>query len=143
MTSIVVASRAIVINDQNQIVLVKIKDGYWCLPGGLLEPNESLTECAKREVYEETGYKIAPKELFWCYEFYDERFDSHRVEHCFLSSVIEAPKTTNWQDLGEDQSVTEHALFTFEAIQSLDKVYPEILKQQGWEAPNKIYLGRQ
>jgi len=32
--------------------------GTWCLPGGHLEFNEELEECAKREVLEETGVSI-------------------------------------------------------------------------------------
>ena len=33
-------------------------DGTWCLPGGHLEFNEELEDCATREVMEETGIKI-------------------------------------------------------------------------------------
>ena len=32
--------------------------GHWQLPGGHLEFNEELEDCAKREVLEETGVKI-------------------------------------------------------------------------------------
>ncbi|MGH3145186.1 MAG: NUDIX domain-containing protein [Rubrobacter sp.] len=30
-------------------------DPYWVLPGGRLEPDETIPECARREVAEETG----------------------------------------------------------------------------------------
>jgi 8-oxo-dGTP diphosphatase len=33
-------------------------DGSWCFPGGHLEFNEKIEECAKRETMEETGIKI-------------------------------------------------------------------------------------
>lgn len=33
-------------------------EGCWCFPGGHLEFNESIEECAAREVFEETGMKI-------------------------------------------------------------------------------------
>lgn len=32
--------------------------GMWSLPGGFLNENETLSECAMREVYEETGLDI-------------------------------------------------------------------------------------
>ncbi len=32
--------------------------GAWGLPGGGLEPHESLTDCARREVFEETGIVV-------------------------------------------------------------------------------------
>lgn len=37
--------------------------GQWCVPGGYLDYNETLEECAVREVYEETGIKIDPSRL--------------------------------------------------------------------------------
>ena len=38
------------------IVLTRRTDnGRWCLPGGAMDPGESLEECCRREVWEETG----------------------------------------------------------------------------------------
>lgn len=34
--------------------------GQLALPGGFLEPNETLAECARRELSEETGLDVAP-----------------------------------------------------------------------------------
>ncbi|HOV43724.1 MAG TPA: NUDIX domain-containing protein [Syntrophothermus lipocalidus] len=51
---------ALVLDENRRVVLVK--HGYrsywygrWILPGGMLEPGETLVECARREVREETG----------------------------------------------------------------------------------------
>ena len=52
----------IVINKENKILFHKRKnahgDGTWSLPGGHLEFNEELEECAKRETFEESGISI-------------------------------------------------------------------------------------
>ncbi len=50
---------AIFNQDKTKILLMYMnwKDTYG-LPGGHLEKNETITECLKREVYEETGLKI-------------------------------------------------------------------------------------
>lgn len=37
--------------------------GMWCIPGGFLEMDEELDECAAREPYEETGVDIEPRYL--------------------------------------------------------------------------------
>lgn len=34
--------------------------GYWLLPGGSVEPNETVEEAVEREVEEETGLRIRP-----------------------------------------------------------------------------------
>ena len=51
----------IVIKD-NKVLLGKRKnahgEGSWCFPGGHLEFNEEIEDCAIREVKEETGIKI-------------------------------------------------------------------------------------
>lgn len=36
----------------------KIMPGVWMAPGGKREHNEGLFECARREIFEETGLKI-------------------------------------------------------------------------------------
>lgn len=52
---------AIVIKN-NKVLLGKRKnahgEGSWCFPGGHLEFNEELEDCAKREVLEESGVGI-------------------------------------------------------------------------------------
>lgn len=50
---------AIILNDQNHILLVRRSDnGTWGLPGGWCEANESPAESIKREVWEETGLEV-------------------------------------------------------------------------------------
>lgn len=52
-------ARCIMINSENQICLLysRAKD-YYAIPGGGIEPGESLLQALNREILEETGYTI-------------------------------------------------------------------------------------
>ena len=50
---------------KRQVLLIKRKNppykGCWAFPGGFMEMDETLEQCALRELYEETGLKVAGK----------------------------------------------------------------------------------
>ena len=56
-------SVVIILNDQNEVLLQKRHDGYWGLPGGLMDLGESFEEVAKREIFEETGLIVENLQL--------------------------------------------------------------------------------
>lgn len=56
MTATIVAAGGIVENEHREI-LFQFRRGKWDLPKGKLDPGETITECAVREVEEETGLK--------------------------------------------------------------------------------------
>lgn len=53
----------LLVNENNELLLQHRKDGYWGVPGGLMELGESLEDTAKREVKEETGLEVGEMEL--------------------------------------------------------------------------------
>ena len=44
-----------VILNNDKVLVINQDNISWCLPKGAIEKNESLIDCAKREIYEETG----------------------------------------------------------------------------------------
>jgi 8-oxo-dGTP diphosphatase len=53
-----VSAAAIVINENNEILLIKGPHRGWEMPGGVVEEGESLSQAAIRETKEESGVDI-------------------------------------------------------------------------------------
>ncbi len=61
-------SAAVLDPTTQEILLVRRADnGRWAVPGGYMEPGESLTEACAREVWEETGVRICITRLVAVY----------------------------------------------------------------------------
>jgi 8-oxo-dGTP pyrophosphatase MutT (NUDIX family) len=53
-----IRTRTIVLHDGCVLLHPPRDEAAWQLPGGGLEPGESLAECSRREVFEETGLRV-------------------------------------------------------------------------------------
>lgn len=68
LMKILVTGGAIIRDQNNRILFQKRSDyGNWGLPGGAMEPGESVEDTMKREVYEETGLEVISHELYKVY----------------------------------------------------------------------------
>ena len=53
------AARAIVLDEAGQILLIRRRDNdTWGMPAGSIELDESIFDCVRREVFEETGLTV-------------------------------------------------------------------------------------
>lgn len=71
-----VACRGLVLKEGKLLLSHETNTGWWMIPGGGVEGDESIEACCVREIQEETGYIVRPTELFltlkecygdWCY----------------------------------------------------------------------------
>lgn len=51
-------TRAVIFNDQDELLLVQESDGLWSLPGGWVDINTSIKENTIKEVQEEAGLTV-------------------------------------------------------------------------------------
>ena len=84
------AVRAAILRD-DRLLLVNAYPGeqsdLWCLPGGGVEPGQSLPENLIREVAEETGLAIAVSAPILVNEFHDPERGFHQVEIIFRAAL--------------------------------------------------------
>ena len=92
---IIVFATACIRDNAGQLLWQHRSDfGWWGLPGGILELNESLPECVKREVYEETGLKVKPTRMIGIYTspdfdvIYPNGDHVQQVTVCFDCGII-------------------------------------------------------
>lgn len=116
-----VGSCAIIFDQARQRVLLtrRADNGLWCLPGGRMEPGETIEECCCREVLEETGLMVETRRLVAVYSNRDQLVvykDDAKVQMMVLS--FEAVITGGV--LGLSNETTEAGYFSLSELDSLE-----------------------
>jgi ADP-ribose pyrophosphatase YjhB (NUDIX family) len=85
MPPIIVTTRALIIHS-NKLLMCKLKHNhdFYCLPGGKLDPGETIEAGLERELIEETGIKPVIGQLAFINQFINA--ENHRIEFFFLVS---------------------------------------------------------
>ncbi len=75
------------------LMILRVADpqkGFWAFPGGYLDWNETVEECAVREFREESGFEVKSKGLLGVYSSPKRDLDGRQnVDHCFYGEVGE------------------------------------------------------
>jgi 8-oxo-dGTP pyrophosphatase MutT (NUDIX family) len=93
MLTPIIAAGGVVVNPNKEILWI-FRRGFWDLPKGKLDPNETIEACALREVMEETGMtNLVLGDLIIT--------TKHQYQDIYLNSEVE--KTTYWYQMTTDQ----------------------------------------
>lgn len=116
-----IGSCAVIFDENRAKVLLtrRADNGLWCLPGGRMEPGESIEECCCREVFEETGLMIRTTRLIGVYSNRDQLVvykDGNKVQMLVLS--FEAAITGG--ALGTSTETMEARYVAFDELDTLE-----------------------
>lgn len=127
------AGGGVVSNEDNDILMI-LRDGKWDLPKGKMDEGESISDCAKREVSEETGlgHIILGKEIITTYHVYT-RDDNQflKASHWFQmrASKNELLRPQKEENIAVVKWIPEKELGTYAA--SSYETIKEVLKAAG------------
>lgn len=116
-----IGSCAVIFDEaRDKVLLTRRSDnGLWCLPGGRMEPGESIEECCRREVFEETGLVVETVRLIGVYSNRDALVvykDGTKVQMIVLS--FEAVVKSG--ELGLSSETTDARYFSPAEIEQLE-----------------------
>lgn len=113
-----------VVKNKDRVLLVKESkvDGEWALPGGGLEKDETLEECVRREIKEETGLRTEVEERINTYIMTGDSGKRMFVYAFVCQSNDQRPDPEN------NDSVEEAKFFKDEELENLELRF-EQLKQ--------------
>jgi ADP-ribose pyrophosphatase YjhB (NUDIX family) len=142
-----ISAGALVVRDR-QILLVHHRQAgrfdFWVPPGGSLEGEESIFDCARRETREETGLEVDLDRIVYVQEFLEPGY--HFCKFFITCKAFRGSLSLAGINPAESFLV-DARFFRREDLQDLI-VYPEILKTQFWDDlvtgfPGIRYLGLQ
>ncbi|ADL52694.1 NUDIX hydrolase [Clostridium cellulovorans] len=113
----IVAAGGLIVNDQDEILLVKNPRKGWEFPGGIVEPGETIPQGLIREIKEEAGIDVEIKNIIGIYSNTKKKKGYNCVDEIptivnidFLCRYISGALTTSNESLEVNWFSKEEAL---------------------------------
>ena len=128
---IMAGAGVILLNEKNEILLGRRTDNdYWDYPAGSMEIGESFEECARREVFEETGLTCGKLEYFMELSGEDTFYEYPNGDQVYLAVIIYICRDFSGELKVQEEEVYEQRFFP---IDRLPKIPPLKIKSKIFE----------
>jgi 8-oxo-dGTP diphosphatase len=146
---------AALITERDKILLVQhvhpvTGEEWWVPPGGGVEHRDgSIFECARREVFEESGLQVELGSIVYIREFFDKENQSRNLEIFVECRAYSGTLTLEHvQGSGPDEHYIRDVRWWRKDELAGIAVYPEVLRDGFWDDavagfPRTRYLGTQ
>jgi len=132
-----ISARALVINPEDQILLLKvnpdvydpsgkIESPYWITPGGGVETSETPAQAVAREIFEECGITnldIGPKVWHWDHILEIAGKPTQIQDHYFVIRTEDSRVSIDGMNAYEYEDFLEYRWWKAKEIQSSDEIF--------------------
>jgi 8-oxo-dGTP pyrophosphatase MutT (NUDIX family) len=133
------AARALILADDRLLMVNAYRAGIsdlWCAPGGGAIVGQSLHENLMREVWEETGLRIAVGAPCLVNEFHDPKRGFHQVDLYFRCHIVSGQIEDTWRD---PEGVVTRRQFFSRAEMAQIRFKPDTLPAAAWGQGESLY----
>jgi 8-oxo-dGTP pyrophosphatase MutT (NUDIX family) len=136
---IMVGATVLIFNNQKELLMMRRTDNLcWGLPGGAMEPCETIEVTARRETLEETGLEVRSLQLLNVFSGPDLFYQYPNGAEVYNVSVVFLAKESSGILLVNPE---EHREFAFFALHKLPEVVsPPIKPILRWLQENKSHV---
>ena len=125
---------AVIFDHTGQVLLIRRGKppafGYWSLPGGQLEPGETLVQCCRREVMEEVGIEIEVGPLVAVVERIIEDFHYVIIDFLAQPFLLDSPTPVPQSDVSDARWVSLEELGGYALVEGLERIIRRACQSQ-------------
>ncbi len=117
------AGSIIIENEKGEVLLGKRTDNHkWGYAGGSIELGETIEECAKRELYEETGLFADEMELFMINSGEETHYTYPNGDEVYNVEIIYICRKYHGEIRKQDEELEELKFFSIDKFPSMDDI---------------------
>lgn len=137
-----ITARGIVQNEAGEILLVRRSDnGLWVMPAGSMELEESLLDCVKREVFEESGLTVLSATPIAIYSEPRFSFTTAYGDPYQPISMVFVVEEWEGELQRETDETTDARFFALDALPEIPALYEETLADlREWRQNGRFIL---